>query len=97
MIRLRVNAYCLLLTAYSTPLPSIPLRRRLDAAEEHVSGDIQSRAVVAPIAVRRSLARVDPAQVRSIRRENVHAAGAGREQVAIAIGLHAVGQTGLHL
>jgi len=49
----------------------------VSAEQIHVGADIEHRTIVAPIAIGRSLSRVDDAEVRAVGAENMQAARTG--------------------
>src|SRR5260221_783526 len=63
-----------------------------EAKDVHVGRDEQGRAVLAERAVAGGLARGEGAQVLALLVEYVYAAGAGGEEMALGVDLHAVGQ-----
>src|SRR4051812_47397932 len=73
------------------PAPSKPASsgRQPNAGQIHIGGDVQGRAVVAPAAVGGRLAGGKRAEVGAVGVEDVHAAGAGGEEVAGAVNLQA--------
>src|SRR6185503_10150975 len=62
------------------------------AKDVHVGGDEEGGAVLAERAVAGGLARREGAEVLRVLVEDVDAAGAGREEMALGIDLHAVGE-----
>src|SRR2546422_10140639 len=65
---------------------------RLDSAKEMIGRDVEDRAIVTPIAVRRRFVGVHGAEMFAVGRKHQHAARTRGEEISVLVHLHPVRQ-----